>query len=1145
MSGAVTLSDRYEKRDGRIMISGVQALVRLMLLQAERDRNDGLNTGGFVSGYRGSPLGTVDTTFAQAGTLAEAAGIVVMPAVNEELGATAIAGTQQIDTTPSAKVQGVFSLWYGKGPGLDRAADAIRHGNGQGSSRFGGVVLAVGDDHVAKSSTVTCYSDETVASLHVPLFFPADPAEVIAYGLHGFAMSRHTGSWSALKIVTDVADATRSIETGELSITPVLPPIPPSPGGSHIRWPDTPLEQEARQVQVRLPAVADYVFANGLDAALHKTDRSHLGIIAAGKSWRDLLTALDMLGLDAAALEEAGIALYKPAMIWPIEARGLKRFADGLRTLMFVEEKGAFIEGQGKAILYNEKGAPAVYGKRGPDGRELLPATGELTPERIAVAIAAILPGIGARAARAADLLVASQEVAIPPAVRKPFFCSGCPHNRSTVLPEGSRGYSGIGCHGMTTILRPRHSSFCQMGGEGVHWVGLAPFTAEPHVFANMGDGTYFHSGVLAIRQAVASGAAVTYKLLYNSAVAMTGGQAVDGELTVEQLAAQLRAEGVKEVVLVTDAPDRYEAAHPVRRHVSGIEHRDDLEAVQRTLSNRPGVTVILYDQMCATEKRRLRKRGKMEDPDTRVFINHAVCEGCGDCSVKSNCISVEPLETVAGVKRRINQSSCNKDLSCLTGFCPSFVTVQGGRLRKADAKAWLSTLSPPPIPSGGAADGQQRIIVGGIGGTGVVTIGALVSMTAHMQGLHASVLDQVGLAQKGGAVTSHIQLGPSPVGAPRITAGGADLIIAADELVGNGREVMAAIEPGRSRVLVNSDVSVTGDFAQNRNALVDGPMLEARLAQRAGKANFAAFPFTRLAEKLLGDAMGANLMMVGYACQRGWLALDMAAFQGALELNGVAVPMNKAAVLLGRQLAVDPDSVMAQARLKPPSEPTLDELISQFSDDLAAYQDSAYAARFDQALARAKAAASRIGADHRFPEAVGRSLYKLMAYKDEYEVARLYIDGRFSKALLEQFEPGAKLTFHMAPPILARRDPATGEARKRPFGPWMIPVFHLLARLKRLRGTPLDIFGYTQERRRERALVEGYIGLVDELADTLSRSNLADALRIAAMPMEIRGFGHVKDRAMAAYQQALRERLADFRRLGDKAAIGPAALTA
>ena len=1130
----VTLSDRFTKRDGSILISGVQALVRLMLVQADRDAAAGIKTGGFVSGYRGSPLGTLDTAFASARALTDARGIVVTPAVNEDLAATAVAGTQQIAQSPDARVAGVFALWYGKGPGFDRASDAIRHGNYQGSSLHGGVVLAVGDDHVAKSSSIICYSDDVVAAVQVPLFYPADAAEIVEYGLHGFAMSRHTGSWAALKIITEVADATRTVSAEDLCALPILPVIAMPAIGLHNRWPESPLEQEARQLDHRLPAVAAYVRANGLDRVVLKESRARIGLVAAGKSWLDLREALRLLGLDEMKMAAMGIALYKPAMIWPLEAEGLRAFADGLETMVVVEEKGAFIEAQAKQLLYGQAAAPAIWGKRGADGLSLLPATGDLTPERIASALGSFLgEPVADAAARASAALVIQTKFAMPPTLRKPFFCSGCPHNRSTVVPEGSRALSGIGCHGLAAYNRERHGSFAQMGGEGVHWMGLAPFTDEKHIFANMGDGTYFHSGVLAIRQAVAAKLNITYKLLYNSAVAMTGGQSVDGELSVAQTVNQLRAEGVHTIVVSTDDPDRYPPNDPVRAKADAVEHRDDLEALQLRLRNTPGVSVIVYEQMCATEKRRLRKRGKLEDPTTRVFINEMVCEGCGDCSVKSNCLSVEPVETAFGTKRRINQSSCNKDYSCLNGFCPSFVTVEGGKPRKAKGSADGFDPATLPVPTPLTAR-HQRIVVGGVGGTGVVTIGALAAMAAHIGGRSAGVLDQVGMAQKGGAVISHVHLADDAITALRIPEGQADLVLACDQIVGNMQGIMAAVRPGHTHVIANADVSITGDFTTNSNAAPDATLLARRLRERTGAEHFAAHPFTQLAERLFGDAIGSNLMMVGFAWQKGWLAIDMTAFETAIDLNGTATAMNKAAIAWGRRLAVDAQAVYTAAGLSDAAPETLDALIERSAKFLMAYQNGAYADRYRAKVAEVRTAEAQVGGDEDFTTVVAKSLFRLMAYKDEYEVARLYTDGSFAAGLAKAFEGDVKLGFHMAPPIFAKRDPVTGHLRKRRLGGWMMPVFRMLAKGKRLRGTAFDPFGRTAERRDERQMIVDYEALADRLLARLSSATLAEATEIAAMALEVRGYGHVKEAAAARYQERLASRLSAFEAAGD-----------
>lgn len=1132
MNAGTLLRDRYTKRQGPVLLTGVQALVRLMLVQADRDAAAGLRTGGFVSGYRGSPLGTLDVAFSAVRDLTDARNIIVKPAVNEEMAATAVAGSQQIDGTPGARVNGVFSLWYGKGPGLDRAADAIRHGHIQGASAQGGVVLAVGDDHAAKSSSIVCCSDEAVAGLQLPLLYPSDAAEIVEYGIHGFAMSRHSGVWTALKIITEAADATHTVLGNEMEIVPVFPDIRPSPGGLHNHWPETPLEQEDRQQNHRLPAVLDYVRLNGLDRAFLRRSSSRIGIVAAGKSWLDLRTALDMLGLDEARLIGLGIALYKPAMIWPLEPQGLRTFAQGLDALIVVEEKGPFLERQIKDTLYGLSGAPSVWGKYGPHGDPLFRSTADLPPELVAAGLAPLLharssdDALARASIRMQGLLGVQREHAAAPVVRKPFFCSGCPHNRSTVVPEGSRAYAGIGCHGLAAYHRPRTASFAQMGGEGIHWMGLAPFTDEPHAFANMGDGTYFHSGLLAVRQAVAAKLTITYKLLFNSAVAMTGGQSVDGELSVAAIVQQLRAEGVRTIVVVADEPVRHTGDPSFRSLAARVAHRDDLEGVQRELRETPGVSVLIYDQMCATEKRRLRKRGKLPDPAARQFINPMVCEGCGDCSIKSNCLSVEPIDTKFGVKRQINQSSCNKDYTCVEGFCPSFVTVEGAALRRPPA----ADVALPPLPAPWAAPVRphDRILVAGIGGTGVVTIGALLSMSAFLGGQATAVLDQVGMAQRGGAVTSHVHVRRDGdrfgINALRIPPQGADLIIACDQVVANARDVIAAIQPGHTRVIANAEVAITSDFTHNRDAVPDGSLLTRRLMQRAGPDHYVAHPFTRLAERLLGDAIGSNLMMVGFAYQKGWLCLDHDLFDQTIEVNGQAVAMNKAAFAWGRRLAVDPVAVHAIADPLPekPVAESVDELIAARAKFLLGYQDQAYANRYAATIAKIRAAEAAVSTETALTEIAARALFKLMAYKDEYEVARLYADETFTQALGRQFEGKPKLTFHLAPPLLSRRDKATGEPRKVRFGSWMMVGFKVLVRLRGLRGTRFDPFGYTHERRMERALIEEYEALLHYLAASLKVENLDEAKTKAGLALEIRGYGHIKEQSVKRYRQAL-----------------------
>ncbi len=1127
----VSLSDRYTKRSGTILISGVQALVRLMILQWEKDQSSGLNTGGFVSGYRGSPLGVLDSAFASASDHFQDLNIKVMPAVNEEMAATAIAGTQQIDQTPSPNVQGVFSLWYGKGPGFDRASDAIRHGNYQGSSPQGGVVVAVGDDHLAKSSSIVCYSDETIASVQLPLFSPADAHEVVLYGLHGFAASRHTGSWVGLKIFTEVADSTRVVPADESAESIILPEVESPPGGLYNRWPIMPLEQEAIQQNFRLPAIQEYVRANNLDKKFFKTGDSRMGIVAAGKTWLDVQEAMRLLGLSNHQLSELGLALYKPAMTWPLEPSGIRAFSLGLESLIVVEEKGAFIESQAKNILYGVTGAPTIEGKKDLEGRTLFPPTSVLTAEQIALNLGRKMLAMGAgnlegRLGELQKMIDARTQYVIPPVVRKPFFCSGCPHNRSTAVPEGSRALAGIGCHGLAAYHRPRTSSFAQMGGEGAHWVGLESFTDEKHVLANMGDGTYFHSGLLAIRQSVAANANITYKLLYNAAVAMTGGQAVDGELSVEQMAQQLKAEGIRTIILSTEDPSRYGATHSIRRFVERVEHRDDLEALQNELSTHSGVSVIIYEQMCATEKRRMRKRGRIAQPARRVFINELVCEGCGDCSLKSNCLSVEPINTEFGVKRRINQSSCNVDESCLNGFCPSFVSVEGKLRKPTQSTAELDRVLADPVCNESA---HQRMVVAGVGGTGVVTIGALLSMSGHIGERKVAVLDQVGMAQKGGAVTSHIHIGNEDISTLRVSSGEADLVIVADPVVGNMGEVISSVSYEKTFVLVNSDTPITGDFTQNRDAIPDSTLLSRRLANACGSAHFFEYPFTALATALLGNAIGSNLIMVGFAYQKGWLQLTREYFEEAINLNGVAISSNLLAFEWGRKLAVDEAAVMNAANMGPPKPESIDDTIQQRADFLTDYQDCAYAEIYKARLEKIRQAEARVSPQTHLTETVAKSLFKLMAYKDEYEVARLYRSAEFKQALAEQFEDASKMHFYMAPPLIARRDKTTGQLRKMRFGRWMMSLFGLLAHGKRLRGTVFDPLGFSAERKVERALIKEFNDVLDMCVSKLEKESLSLIIEITELPMEIKGYGHVKDEAVKLYRSALNKKLTEL----------------
>jgi indolepyruvate ferredoxin oxidoreductase len=1202
----VTLDDKYTLERGRAFMSGTQALVRLPMLQRERDRRAGLNTAGFVSGYRGSPLGGLDQSLWKARQHLAAHQVVFQPGLNEDLAATSIWGTQQVNLSPKARVDGVFAMWYGKGPGVDRCGDVFKHANAAGTSRHGGVLVLAGDDHGAKSSTLPHQSDHIFKACGLPVFYPATVQEYLDLGLHGWAMSRWSGLWVAMKAVTEVVEASASVEIDPDRVDIVIPAdfeLPPD--GLNIRWPDTPLAQEARLFDYKWYAALAYVRANRLNHTVIDSPRAWFGIVTGGKAYLDTRQALEDLGLDEAACARIGVRLFKCGVVWPLEAQTVREFATGLDEILVVEEKRQIIEYALKEELYNWRDdvRPRVYGKfdekddRGgewamPRGRWLLPAHAELSPALIAKAIAARLlnPGkFGSKFELASDLraqiearlaIIDAKEraLAAPHAVvdRVPTFCSGCPHNTSTHVPEGSRALAGIGCHYMANWMPERRTgTFTQMGGEGAPWIGQAPFTDEPHVFANLGDGTYFHSGMLAIRAAIAAGVNITYKILYNDAVAMTGGQPIDGTLTVPQVVAQLDAEGAKKIVVVTDEPERYDAVkgRPAMAEVE-IHHRDHLDWVQRQLRETPGCTVLIYDQTCATEKRRRRKKivdGKpgYPDPARRVVINEAVCEGCGDCSVQSSCVSVEPVETEFGRKRRINQSSCNKDFSCLKGFCPSFVTVEGGALRRSPSGAAEPAVTraseadpraaelPESAPMAIESSGNRTygVLVTGVGGTGVITVGQLLGMAAHLEGKGVSVLDMAGLAQKGGAVFSHVQIAHAPehLFATRIATGEADLVIGCDLVVTAGNEALAKMRADVTRAVVNADVMPTSEFLRNPDWRLPSQQLRRNILDAAGERDVDFVEANTVAEALLGDAIYTNPLLLGYAWQKGWLPLQRRAIERAIELNGVQVAMNRRAFDWGRRLAHDPDGVR---RLVAPAQPVrvvefrrrddartpanpvavaagLDALVERRERELVAYQDRAYADRYRRLVDRVREAErERIGVDGGFEltDAVARYAFKLMAYKDEYEVARLHADPAFVAGIAARFEGDWKLRFHLAPPLLSRVDAKTGRPRKIAFGPWMIGGFRLLAKLKFLRWTAFDPFGRTEERRTERALVTGYEKLVDEIASRLNRGNHAIAVELAGIPEHIRGYGPVKQRHLNEARIRQAQLLAQFR---------------
>ena len=1166
----VTLEDKYSLGSGRAFMSGVQALVRLPMLQQTRDAAAGLNTGGFISGYRGSPLGGYDQALWAAKKHLAAQNIVFQPGVNEELGATAVWGTQQLDLYPqSKKFDGVFGIWYGKGPGVDRSSDVFKHANMAGTSKYGGVIAIAGDDHISKSSTAAHQSDHIFKACGLPVFFPSSVQDILDMGLHAFAMSRFSGVWAGMKTIQEVVESSSSVLVDPDRVKIVMPEdFDMPPGGLHIRWPDPALEQEARLMDFKWYAALAYIRANKLNHNVIASPNDRFGLIASGKAFNDTRQALADLGLDEETCHQVGIRLHKVNVVWPLEASMTRDFALGLQEILVVEEKRQVIEYQIKEELYNWRAdvRPNILGKFDePEGDEsggewgrsnpsdnwLLRAKADLTPAIIAKAIAKRLKKLGVPAdviarmdARLATIEARERalvELKVDTGERAPWFCSGCPHNTSTRVPEGSRALAGIGCHFMATWMDRSTSTFSQMGGEGVAWVGQAPFTTDQHVFANLGDGTYFHSGLLAIRQAIASGVNITYKVLYNDAVAMTGGQPI-GERpeghSVLQIMQSLIAEGVAKLVIVTDEPEKYEGA----KLADGVEvhPRDELDRIQREFRELKGTTAIIYDQTCATEKRRRRKRGTLVDPEKRVVINELVCEGCGDCSVQSNCLSVEPLETEFGRKRRINQNTCNKDYSCVNGFCPSFVTVEGGQLKKPkkEKKGDASSLFDVPEPVLPLAESAWGIVVGGVGGTGVITIGQLLGMAAHLEGKGIVTQDAGGLAQKGGATWSHIQIAnrPDAIFTTKVDTAKADLVIGCDPIVAASKYTLTVMQPGRTYVAMNSHGTPTAAFVSNPGWQFPGGNCETAVSATVGTDLLGSFDAEQVAVQMIGDSIYTNPLMLGFAWQKGRVPLSHAALMRAIELNGVQVDNNKSAFEWGRRCAHDLASVQALFKAENMTtkviefvkKPALAEILARRVDFLTAYQNAAYAKTYQAFVEKVRTTEAPLGKTN-LTEAVARYLFKLMAYKDEYEVARLHTDTAFLGKVNAMFEGDFKLHYHLAPPLIAPKNDR-GELQKRSFGPWMLTAFKLLARLKGLRGTPLDVFGRTEERRAERALIDEYRASIDEVLSRLTLENHAVAVEIARVPEMIKGYGHVKARHLAVARPQWADLMVTFR---------------
>ena len=1135
------LSDNLEATGGQVFLTGTQALVRLPLMQRALDREAGLNTAGFISGYRGSPLAGYDLQLWKAQALLEAGQIRFMPAVNEELGGTAVLGSQKVESDPQRTVDGVFAIWYGKGPGVDRAGDALHHGNIYGASPHGGVIAVLGDDHGCVSSSFPHQSDFTLQSWGMPLLNPANIAELLEFGLYGWALSRFSGCWVGLKAISETVESGSTVDLDALQLRFDRPVAfsPPS-GGLHYRWPDLPSLTIEQRLAAKLDAARAFAAANSIDRMICPSPSADIGIVTCGKAHLDLLEAFRRLGISLAELEAAGVRWYKVGLSFPLEAGRMRAFASGLKEVLVVEEKGPVVERQIKELFYNADAAvrPVVVGKNAADGSPMLSALGELRPSRVMPVVAEWLAGHRPELDQRQHIVDHVAEFTAPPLLsneadgvrRVPFFCSGCPHNTSTRVPEGSRAQAGIGCHFMASWMPGRETGgLIQMGGEGVDWVAHSMFTRRPHVFQNLGDGTYFHSGFLAIRQAVAAQTNITYKILYNDAVAMTGGQPVDGKVTVDGIARQVEAEGARRVAVVSDEPEKYAGHEGFFPRGTSFHHRSELDALQRELREVPGVSVLIYDQTCAAEKRRRRKKGEYPDPARRIFINTAVCEGCGDCGRQSNCLSIVPLETPFGRKRMIEQSSCNKDYSCVNGFCPSFVSVLGGQIRKPagariDIDALEAMVGALPQPAPPAWDAPYDLLVTGVGGTGVVTLGALVSMAAHLEGKSASVLDFMGFAQKGGQVLAFVRLAqrPEQLNQVRIDTQQADALLACDLVVGASNDALQTVRRGRTRIIANAHEIQTATFVHDPDADLHAEALLAKMRFSAGDDRVQVCDAQALAQRLLGDTMGANMLLLGYAWQCGLVPVSAAALDRAIELNGVAVQANRSALRLGRLAAADPARLVALAGDGEPlqavgaaadGESDLQAIVTRQVDHLTAYQNAAYAMPY-RALVDSVAAVERSVVGESVPlrlsSTVARVYARLLAYKDEYEVARLFTDGRFRAELEAQFDGDYTLAFHMAPPLLDRPD-ATGRPRKRVFGAWLMPLMKWLARGKLLRGTAFDVFGRTEERRMERALAVDYAASIEALLPRLSADILEKVVEFASLADGIRGYGPVK----------------------------------
>ena len=1143
------LDDRYRRESGRVFLTGTQALVRIPLMQRTMDRAAGLDTAGFISGYRGSPLGGYDMELWRASRFLEESNIRFLPAVNEELAATAMLGTQQVEGDPARNVDGVFGIWYGKGPGVDRAGDGLKHGNAYGSSPHGGVLVVAGDDHGCVSSSMSHQSDVAFLTWLMPNLNPASVAEYLHFGLYGIALSRFSGMWVGFKAISETVESAMSVELAPYPQFVVPQDFQPPPGGLHIRWPDYPGPQIEERLEYKKAATLAFAEANPIDRRIFDTPNARYGIVTTGKGHLDLMEALRLLGIDRSEAHRIGLDVYKVGMVWPLAHDSALEFVRGKREVLVIEEKRGLIESQFKEYFYDYPGRKPerMVGKEDEFGQKLVPWVGELSPIQLAGIVASRLDAAYAGLNLAGRVKhLKNSDVAlidVTGASRTPYFCSGCPHNTSTRVPEGSHALAGIGCHFMASWMDRETDGLIQMGGEGVNWITRSMFNGGQHVFQNLGDGTFYHSGSLAIRQSIAAGTNITYKILFNDAVAMTGGQPVDGPISVERIAHSVRAEGVERIALVTDEPENFDAA--TLPPGTTISHRRELDAVQRELRDIPGVTVLIYAQTCATEMRRRRKRGKLEDPDRLVVINDLVCEGCGDCSIESNCLSVVPKETPFGRKRQIDQNSCNKDFSCLNGFCPSFVTVEGidrNAKRTATHSLPADTLAVLPEPASPSLEDGYDLLVTGIGGTGVITVGALITMAAHLEGKGTSVLDFMGFAQKFGPVLSYLRFANNPgeLNQVRIDDQQADALIGCDLVVSSSSKASRTYRKDHTKAVINSTEMPTADFVRSRDASLDARKRLAAIADITGADNLSTVAANSLAEALLGNTIYANVLMLGYAWQSGLVPVSGQALLRAIELNAVDVDRNKDAFNWGRIAAAAPDvirSLLKSSADETDTAESLDDVIARRTSYLTEYQDQALAERYHNLVERTRSAEAAVSSGTGLTETVARSYFKTLVIKDEYEVARLHAKSGFVQSLRNDHGNRVRIRFHLAPPLISRKLDARGRPRKREFGSWILPLFRLLANLRFLRGGRLDLFGMTAERKRERALIDDFENTLEKVLDGLTADNVDRAAAIVAEYLEIRGFGTVKEQAMDEARDRIAKALAEYAAVSAKAA--------